>query len=182
MSFDLTGCRIAILATDGFEQSELTEPKQRLEQAGATTEVIAPGRVNEIKGWSNGNWGDKVAVDVALEDAMEDPYDLLVLPGGVMNPDKLRLEPAAIALIAAFGRAGKPIAAICHGPWTLIDAGLVRGHEITSWPSLRTDLENAGAHWRDREVVCDRQLITSRKPGDIPAFADAIINALGTTD
>jgi protease I len=122
-----------------------------------------------------------VAVDVALKDATPEPYDALVLPGGVMNPDKLRLEPAAIALIKAFDDAGKPVAAICHGPWTLIDAGLVRNRQVTSWPSLRKDLENAGAHWQDSEVVRDGQLITSRKPDDIPAFAGAIIDALGAT-
>lgn len=180
-STHLAGRRIAILATDGFEQSELTEPKRLLEQAGAQTDVIAPGDASEIKGWSKGDWGDTVDVNVALEDARPDHYDALMLPGGVMNPDKLRLEPAAIALIKAFDEAGKPVAAICHGPWTLIDAGLVRNRQVTSWPSLRTDLENAGAHWQDREVVRDGQLITSRKPGDIPAFADAIIGALGAT-
>ena len=181
MSFNLTGRRIAILATDGFEQSELTEPKRLLEQAGAQTDVIAPGGASQIRGWSKGDWGEQVAVDVALKDATPEPYDAIVLPGGVMNPDKLRLEPAAIALIKAFDDAGKPVAAICHGPWTLIDAGLVRNRQVTSWPSLRKDLENAGAHWQDSEVVRDGQLITSRKPGDIPAFADAIIDALGAT-
>ena len=188
-STNLAGRRIAILATDGFEQSELIEPKRLLEQAGAQTEVIAPGDAAEIRGWHGGDWGDSVKVDVALgslsdssrEDGGTRRYDALVLPGGVMNPDKLRLQPAAIALIKAFGDAGKPVAAICHGPWTLIDAGLVGNHKVTSWPSLRTDLENAGAHWEDSEVVHDGQLITSRRPDDIPAFADAIIGALGAT-
>ncbi|TPG10703.1 type 1 glutamine amidotransferase [Rhodanobacter glycinis] len=175
----LKGRRIAILATDGFEQSELTEPKRLLEEAGARTDVIAPGGAAQIKGWSKKDWGDSVKVDVALKDARVDDYDALVLPGGVMNPDLLRLEPAAIALIKSFGDAGKTIAAICHGPWTLIDAGLVKDRKITSWPSLRKDLENAGAYWEDREVVCDGQLITSRKPDDIPAFAEAIVDALG---
>ena len=174
----LNGRRIAILATDGFEQSELTEPKRLLEQAGAGTDVIAPGGASQIKGWSKKDWGDPVKVDVALADAKADSYDALVLPGGVMNPDRLRLEPAAIALIKAFGDAGKPMAAICHGPWTLIDAGLVEGRKVTSWPSLRKDLENAGAHWQDTAVVRDGQLITSRKPDDIPVFAEAIIEAL----
>lgn len=181
MAFNLGGRRIAILATDGFEQSELTEPKRLLERAGAQTDVIAPGNASGIKGWSKGNWGDTVTVDVGLAEASVDRYDALVLPGGVMNPDKLRLEPAAIALIKAFDDAGKPVAAICHGPWTLIDAGLVRNRQVTSWPSLRKDLENAGAHWQDSEVVRDGQLITSRKPDDIPAFAEAIIDALGAT-
>jgi len=177
-SSQLQGFRVAILATDGFEQSELTEPKRLLEQSGATTEVISPGNVREIKGWNQKNWGDSVKVDVALQEANVADYDALVLPGGVMNPDKLRLEPAAIALIKAFHDNGKPIAAICHGPWTLIDAGLVRDKKITSWPSLRKDLENAGAHWQDSEVVRDGQLITSRKPPDIPAFTQALTDAL----
>lgn len=174
----LSGRRIAMLATDGFEQSELTEPKRLLETAGAQVDVIAPGGATQIRGWDKKNWGDPVNVDVALQDAQADNYDALVLPGGVMNPDKLRLEPAAIALIGQFGTSDKLIAAICHGPWTLIDAGLVRGRKLTSWPSLRKDLENAGAQWEDSEVVRDGQLITSRKPQDIPAFSGAVIAAL----
>jgi protease I len=174
----LEGCRIAILATDGFEQSELTEPRRLLEQAGAKTYVIAPGGATQIKGWQHKDWGDQVKVDIALKDAQVDDYDALVLPGGVMNPDLLRLQPSAIALIKSFGDAGKTIAAICHGPWTLIDAGLVEGRKITSWPSLRKDLENAGARWQDSEVVRDGQLISSRKPDDIPAFAAAIVDKL----
>ncbi len=177
----LTGRRIAILATDGFEQVELTEPKRILEQAGALTEVIAPGNGGKIKGWDHDEWGDSVTVDVALKDAKADGYDALVLPGGVMSPDKLRLEPAAIALVKAFVDAGKLVAAICHGPWTLIDAGVVGNRQMTSWPSLRTDLENAGAHWQDSEVVRDGQLITSRKPADLAAFTDVIIGALEAT-
>ena len=174
----LNGVRIAILATDGFEQSELTEPRRLLDEAGAHTDVIAPGGKKQIRGWSKGDWGEAVPVDVALNSAKVENYDALLLPGGVMNPDKLRLEPEAIALIKAFGEADKLIAAICHGPWTLIDAGLVKNRQLTSWPSLRTDLENAGAHWQDGEVVCDGKLITSRKPQDIPAFAAAMIDAL----
>jgi len=174
----LDGRRVAMLATDGFEQSELVEPKRRLQAAGARVDVIAPGGATQIKGWDHKNWGDPVNVDVALEDARPENYDALVLPGGVMNPDKLRLEPDAIALIARFAESGKPLAAICHGPWTLIDAGLVKGRKLTSWPSLRKDLENAGAQWEDSEVVRDGPLITSRKPQDIPAFADAIMAAL----
>jgi len=181
MSVNLTGRRIAILATDGFEQSELTEPRRLLEQAGAQTDVIAPGDAEAITGWSEGDWGKTVTVDVSLAEAKAENYDALGLPGGVMNPDKLRLVPAVISLIKAFDDAGKPVAAICHGPLTLIEAGLVRNRQVTSWPSLRTDLENAGAHWQDSEVVRDGQLITSRRPGDIPAFADAIIDALGAT-
>jgi protease I len=174
----LNGRRIAVLATDGFEQSELQEPKRLLEEAGATVHVIAPGGVSEIKGWDKKDWGDTVKVDAALDQADAKDYDALVLPGGVINPDKLRLEPKAIALVKAFGTAKKPIAAICHGPWTLINAALVKGRKVTSWPSLRTDLENAGAHWEDSEVVHDGNLITSRKPDDIPAFAKKLISAL----
>ncbi len=177
----LVGRHVAILATDGFEQSELTEPKRLLEKAGVHTQVIAPGGVSSIKGWSGKDWGDSVKVDKPLKQADAADYDALILPGGVMNPDKLRLEPGAIALIKAFASAGKPIAAICHGPWTLIDAGLVSDRKVTSWPSLRKDLENAGARWEDSEVVRDGLLITSRKPDDIPAFADALIDALGAT-
>lgn len=174
----LSGRSIAILATDGFEQSELTEPKRLLEEAGAEVSVIAPGGAKQIKGWDKMDWGRPVDVDMTLSDADASDYDALVLPGGVMNPDRLRLEPDAISLIRAFGESGKPIAAICHGPWTLIDAELVKGCKMTSWPSLRTDLENAGATWEDREVVHDGQLITSRKPDDIPAFARTLIEEL----
>lgn len=174
----LNGRKVAVLATDGFEQSELTEPKRLLEQAGAEVTVIAPGEAGQITGWNKKNWGDKVNVDQPLAQADADAFDALVLPGGVMNPDKLRQIPEAIAFVRAFSGAGKTIAAICHGPWTLIDAGLVEGHKLTSWPSLRKDLENAGAQWVDEEVVADGKLITSRKPDDIPAFASAVIEAL----
>ena len=174
----LKGRRIAILATDGFEQSELIEPKQLLEDAGAETVVIAPGGKDKIKGWNHGEWGETVPVDLSLDKAGAGDYDALVLPGGVMNPDKLRLEEKAIDFIRDFGKTGRPLAAICHGPWTLIDAGLVEGKQVTSWPSLRTDLENAGAQWEDSEVVEDGNLITSRKPDDIPVFTNALIHAL----
>lgn len=180
-AYQLEGRRVAILATDGFEQSELTEPRRLLEEAGAKTAVISPGNSSSIKGWSGKDWGESVDVDQALKDANADDYDALVLPGGVMNPDKLRLEPDAIALVKAFDEAGKPVAAICHGPWTLINADLVEHRRLTSWPSLRKDLENAGAQWEDSEVVRDGQLITSRKPGDIPAFTEALMQALGAT-
>lgn len=174
----LAGRKIAVLATDGFEQSELTEPKRLLEEAGAQVTVIAPGDAQQIKGWSKKNWGDSVTVDQSLGKASADNFDALVLPGGVMNPDKLRQLPDAVGFVKAFGDAGKLVAAICHGPWTLINAGLVQGHTVTSWPSLRKDLENAGAQWEDREVITDGQLITSRKPDDIPAFVDAVIRKL----
>jgi protease I len=174
----LAGRKIAVLATDGFEYAELTEPKRLLEEAGATVEVIAPDGAKQIKGWDIKEWGDSVAVDVPLAKAHAEDYDALVLPGGVINPDKLRTKPEAVALVKAFGDADKPLAAICHGPWTLIDAGLIAGRTVTSWPSLRVDLENAGARWEDREVVKDGRLITSRKPDDIPAFTRTLIEAL----
>ena len=174
----LKGRKIAVLATDGFEQSELMEPKRLLEEAGAEVSVIAPGDAKEITGWKAKGWGDKVPVDKRLDQVEAASFDALVLPGGVMNPDKLRQEQAAVDFVRAFGDAGKPIAAICHGPWTLINAGLVKGRKVTSWPSLRQDLENAGAHWEDSAVVHDRQLITSRKPDDIPVFVRTVIDAL----
>jgi len=176
----LQGRTVAILATDGFEYAELTEPKRLLEEAGAKTTVVAPGDAAAIKGWKGGDWADTVKVDLPLAQARAEDFDALVLPGGVMNPDKLRLEPQAIELVRRFGAASKPIAAICHGPWTLIDAGLAGGRRLTSWPSLRKDLENAGATWEDREAVRDGTLVTSRKPDDIPAFADALIGMLAT--
>ncbi|MFC4728219.1 type 1 glutamine amidotransferase domain-containing protein [Coralloluteibacterium thermophilus] len=172
------GRKVAMLATHGFEQSELTGPKEGLEKAGATVHVVSP-ESGEIKGWKGSDWGDPVKVDVALDAARVEDYDALVLPGGQINPDKLRLEEKAIALIKAFGEAGKPIAAICHGPWTLIDAGLVKGKNVTSWPSIRNDLINAGAQWSDKEVEIDGNIITSRKPDDVPAFTRAVIDALG---
>lgn len=175
---DLHGRRIAILATDGFGHSELTEPKRLLEAAGARVEVIAPNGSGQIRGWKGGDWAGSVKVDMSLSRAHAEDFDALVLPGGVINPDKLRLQHAAIDFIRDFGAAGKPVAAICHGPWTLIDAGLVMGRRVTSWPSLRQDLENAGAQWQDREVVADGTLITSRQPDDIPAFTHALIESL----
>lgn len=180
----LKGKKVAILATDGFEQVELTEPKRLLEKAGAKVSVVAPTNTlkpGEIRGWNIKEWGESVKVDVSLDIAKAEVYDGLVLPGGQINPDKLRLEPKAIAFIEAFGASDKPIAAICHGPWTLIDAGLVKGKKVTSWPSLKTDLTNAGAKWQDAQVVLDGRIITSRKPDDIPAFVDALIGQLGAS-
>jgi protease I len=170
----LTGKRIAILATNGFEQSELEVPQQGLEAAGAHTDIVAPAGA-EIRGWKHTDWGSPVAVDVTLDRADPDRYDALVLPGGVMNPDQLRLNPKAVEFVRSFVRSGKPIAAICHGPWTLIDAGGVSGRKLTSWPSLRRDLENAGARWVDQQVVVDQGLVTSRKPDDLPAFNQKMI-------
>lgn len=175
---NLNGKRVAILATDGFEQVELTEPRKALDQAGAQTEVISP-KDGEIKGWKVKEWGDTVKVDKTLANARPEDYDALVLPGGVMNPDHLRMEPAAADFVRNFVAGGKPVAAICHGPWTLVEAGVVRGKTMTSWPSLKTDLRNAGAQWVDQEVCTDGQFITSRKPDDIPAFNKAIIEAIG---
>ena len=169
MANELEGMKVAILATDGVEQSELTEPKKALEEAGAEAQIVSPAG-KELKAWQHTDWGDKFAVDVALEKARADEYDGLVLTGGVMNPDHLRWNPRAVGFVGDFVAGQKPIAAICHGPWTLIEAGAVRGRTVTSWPSLRTDLENAGARWVDREVVADGGLVTSRKPDDLPAF------------
>jgi protease I len=177
MAENLNGMRVAILATDGFEQSELLEPKRALEQAGAKPEVISP-KSGEIQGMQHDEKGQKVTVDRTLADARPTEYEALVLPGGVANPDKLRTIPEAVAFVRAFFEADKPVAAICHGPWTVIEADQARGHEMTSWPSLKTDLRNAGANWVDREVVADRNLITSRKPDDLPAFNRKLIELL----
>lgn len=170
--------KVMILATDGFEQSELLKPKAALEKAGIETVVVSP-QAGEIRGWNGGDWGESVAVDLALGDASAEDFDALLLPGGQINPDKLRLNDDAIELIKDFDSAGKPIAAICHAPWLLVEANLVDGRTVTSWPSIRTDLMNAGADVVDREVVKDGNLITSRKPEDIPAFSKALIERLG---
>lgn len=177
MAENLHGKRIAILATDGFEQVELTEPRKALDEAGATTEVIAP-KSGEIKGWDIKEWGGKVKVDKTLDQAKAQDYDALVLPGGVINPDHLRMEPKAVQFVKDFVATGRTVAAICHGPWTLIEAGVVQGKTMTSWPSIRTDLKNAGANVVDQEVATDGQFITSRKPDDIPAFSKTIIETL----
>jgi protease I len=166
----LSGKRVAILVCDGFEQVELTEPRLALEDEGAQTEVVSPSPGRVVRAWKTTDWGKRIRVDVPLARADVNRYDALLLPGGVINPDRLRLHPEAIEFIRAFAIAGLPIAAICHGPWTLIDADCVRGKTMTSWPSLKTDLRNAGARWVDEEVVRDGLLLTSRKPADIPAF------------
>jgi protease I len=165
----LDGRRVAILAAEGFEQSELLEPRKALQDAGAETKVVSPAK-DEVQGWKHFEKGEKVRVDVPLEQADADDFDALLLPGGVANPDQLRMQPKAVAFVRSFFEAGKPVAAICHAPWTLIEAGVVRGRTVTSWPSLKTDLTNAGAKWVDQEVVTDNGLVTSRKPADIPAF------------
>jgi len=165
----LTGKRVAILATDGVEQVELTEPRKALDEAGAKTTLVSP-KSGKIKGWQHDHWGEELKVDVALESANADTFDALLLPGGVMNPDQLRMNKQAVQFVRSFFDSGKPVAAICHAPWMLVEADVVSGRSVTSWPSLQTDLRNAGADWVDREVVTDQGLVTSRKPDDIPAF------------
>jgi protease I len=170
----LKGKRIAILATNGFEQSELEKPRAALEEAGAETLVVSP-EPDEIWGWEHDHIGDTVPVDIHLKNADADEFDALLLPGGVMNPDALRVLPKAVSFVKAFFHAGKPVAAICHGPQTLIDAQVVAGRRMTSFPSIRMDLINAGADWVDEKVVVDHGLVTSRKPDDIPAFNKKMI-------
>jgi protease I len=177
MSNELKGKTIAILATDGFEQVELTDTRRNLESAGAKTEVLSI-KSGKIKGWYFKDWGETVKVDRLVSDARLADYDALVLPGGVINPDKLRTDQAAVRFIKQFAESGRPVAAICHGPCLLIEAGVVDGLTMTSWPSIKTDLINAGADWVDQASVTDGNIITSRKPEDIPAFSDAIIQAV----
>jgi protease I len=174
MAGELEGCTIAVLATDGVEQVELTEPVKALKAAGASVEVVSD-KASEIQAFKHHDKGAKVPVDTQLDDADPKNFDGLVLPGGVINPDALRLVPGAIRFIRHFVKEKKPIAAICHGPWTLIEADGVRGKKMTSWPSLKTDLANAGAKWVDQEVVTDACLVTSRKPDDLPAFNQKMI-------
>jgi protease I len=174
MSAILQGRKIAILATDGFEQVELTEPKKALEAAGASVDVISP-KPGNIKGWKFTDWGDTIKVDKTLDEAKPEDYDGLVLPGGQINPDKLRMEPKAVAFVKDFFNSGKPVGAICHGPWMLVEAAVVKRKTLTSWPSVKTDISNAGGHWVDEQVVTDGNLTTSRKPDDLPAFNDRII-------
>jgi deglycase len=177
MSGELKGRKIAILATDGFEQVELTDPKKNVENAGATAEVLSV-KDGSIKGWRFTDWGESVRVDKQVSKANADDYDALILPGGQINPDKLRMETSAVEFVKKFVQSGKPVAAICHGPWMLVEAGVVKGKTATSWPSIRTDLINAGAKWVDKEVVEDGNLITSRKPDDIPAFSKKVIEVV----
>lgn len=174
MNNKLEGKKIAILATDGFEQSELFEPKKALENAGAKVSIVSL-KSGEIKGWNENDWGDTIKVDVTVDDANAQDFDALQLPGGVMNPDKLRMNDKAVSFVKDFFEAGKPVAAICHAAWTLIEADVVRGKTVTSWSSLTTDLENAGAEWVDKEVVVDNGLVTSRNPDDLPAFNEKMI-------
>ncbi len=174
MSASLKGRKVAILATDGVEQVELTEPRKALKAAGAEVSVVSL-KAGSIQGMNHADKGDRIAVDKTLDDVSPEQFDALVLPGGVANPDYLRVNQQAVAFVRAFATSGKPIAAICHGPWTLIEADAVRGRKLTSWPSLQTDLRNAGATWVDAPMVQDGPLVTSRKPDDLPQFNAAIV-------
>jgi deglycase len=182
MAHDLAGRRVAFLvANEGVEQVELTDPWQAVEQVGATPVLIAP-EAGQVQAFNHLDKGARFPVHVRVADTRVADYDELILPGGVANPDRLRMDPQAVAFVRDFARAGKPVAAICHAPWMLIEADLVRGARVTSWPSLRTDLRNAGAEWVDEEVVVDTQarqpLVTSRRPDDLPAFCKETVHAL----
>jgi protease I len=174
MARNLNGKKIAILVEKGFEDIELSSPKQALEEVGAQTFIISP-QDGTVRAWNRTDWGQNYPVDVPLRKAKAEDYEALLLPGGVMNPDKLRMNPAAVQFVQDFFTAGKPVAAICHGPWTLIETGVVKGKTLTSYPSIKTDLINAGANWVDQEVVVDHGLVTSRRPGDIEAFNSKMI-------
>ena len=165
----LKGLKVAILVTDGFEQVELTRPQKALDVAGAETQIVSP-KTDRVRGWNFTEWGEEFPVDVPLARTSAQEFDALLLPGGVMNPDTLRMQRNAVAFVKAFFDLNKPVAVICHGPWTVIEAGAASGRRIASWPSLKTDLRNAGAEWADEEVVVDGNLVSSRKPDDIPAF------------
>lgn len=178
MKQTLNGKRVAILVAEGFEQSELEQPRAALDAAGANTAIISP-EAETVRAWNEDDFGDDFDVDVPLREASADDYDALLLPGGVMNPDTLRTIPEAVEFVGRFFEAGKPVAAICHGPQMLIEAGVVRGRKLTSYPSLRTDLKNAGAQWVDEAVVTDEGLVTSRRPADIPQFNAKIIEEFG---
>jgi protease I len=171
---DLTGKRIAILVDEGFEQVELIKPRKALDKVGAQTEIVSP-QEGQVRGWNMKKWGKFVPVDISLESADPASYDALLLPGGVMNPDKLRMNPKAVDFVKHFFDAGKPVASICHGPWMVVEAGAASGRTMTSWPSLQTDIRNAGGMWVDEEVVTDQGLVTSRKPDDIKAFNKKMI-------
>jgi len=173
----LTGKKVAILVEDGFEQIELTSPRQALEEAGAKTHIISP-KSGKVKGWEHTQWGQEFPVDVNVEQANANEYDALLLPGGVMNPDKLRTSKPAVQFVQSFFNQGKPVAAICHGPWILVEAGVLKGRKVTSYHSIKTDVKNAGANWVDQEVVVDQGLVTSRNPDDLPAFNRKLVEEI----
>ena len=177
MAGELVGKRVAILVTTGFEQSELTVPRDALRAAGAHVDIVSLKK-EAVRAWHSKEWGDEFDVDLHIHEASVDGFDALVLPGGVMNPDYLRLDDRAVGFVREFMHSGKPVAAICHGPWTLIEADAVRGRRMTSYPSLKTDLRNAGARWVDEQVVVDDNLITSRRPDDLRAFSDTLIKRI----
>ena len=177
MEKQLSSKKVAIVVTDGFEEVEFTAPKEALENAGAKMDVIAP-QTGKIKAWAKTNWGGEYKVDKAIDGVNAQDYDALVLPGGVMNPDRLRTNPAVVNFVGRFLKENKPVAAICHGPWTLIETGALQGRTMTSWPSLKTDLQNAGVDWVDKEVVVDNGLVTSRKPDDLPAFCKKMVEEI----
>ena len=178
MDKTLNGKKVAILVADGFEQVEMTKPREALIEAGAEAKIVSPSS-GKIQGMNHADKGDKFDVDIELKDAQPEEFDALMIPGGLMNPDQLRSTNEALEFTRHFFETGKPVAAICHGPWVLIDAGVVRGRTVTSWPAIKTDLRNAGANWVDKEVVVDNGLVTSRKPDDIPAFNKKMIEEFG---
>jgi protease I len=181
MANTLQGKKIAILVADGFEQVELLQPRKALDEAGAQTQVVSPAE-GKVKGWNFKNWGDEVPVDVPLKSADPSRFDALLLPGGVMNPDTLRMIPEAMRFAKHFFDSGKPVASICHGPWTVVEVDAARGRTLTSWPSLKTDIRNAGGTWVDKEVITSNGLVTSRKPEDIPAFNREMIALFGGSE
>ena len=174
----LKGLKVAILVADGFEEVELTEPEKALDEAGAETQIVSP-KSDRVRSWRFTKWGEHFSVDTPLDRARAQDFDALLLPGGVMNPDTLRMQTPAVEFVKAFFDASKPVAVICHGPWTVIEAGAARGRRIASWPSLKTDLRNAGAEWVDQEVVVDGNLVSSRKPDDLPAFNRQMVEVFG---
>ena len=175
---EIDGKKVAILVANFFEQVEMTKPRAALLEAGADVKIVSPDK-GQIQGMNHENLGEKFDVDLALEDARPEEFDALMIPGGTMNPDTLRSTPQALEFTKHFFREGKPVAAICHAPWVLIDAKVVRGRKLTSWPAIQTDVKNAGGNWEDSEVVVDNGLITSRKPDDIPAFNRKMIEEIG---
>ncbi len=177
--YDLSGCKVAVLATDGFEQSELMEPVAALRGTGASVSIVSlPDSADSIRGWNDGNWGDSVSVDDTVDSVSADDFQALVLPGGVINPDKLRANEDAVEFVRSFLEDGKPVAAICHGPWMLAEADVLKGRTITSYHSIKTDLVNAGANWVDESVVVDHGLVTSRNPDDMADFIDKMLEEI----